>query len=87
MLQSNKAPFSVLSRGDIWFCDFLNTLDTVTSSLHRDGVGICKDSAIVISPEHEELFWCKNVLGYSSPKVLQVTVFFYVGLNFILRGV
>ena len=61
VLQSNKAPFSILSKGDIRFHEFFNTLDTLMSSLYRDGIGVCKDSAIAISPEHEELFWRKNV--------------------------
>ena len=29
----------------------------------------------------------KSLLGYSTPKILQRTVFFYVGMNFALRGV
>ena len=70
VLQSNKTPFSVLNKGDICFSEFLNTLGTLMSGLYRDGIGVCKDSAIAISPEHEELFWRKNMLGYSSPKVL-----------------
>ena len=46
-----------------------------------------KKSAKVVNSEHEKLLWEKNLLGYSTPKVLQRTVFFYVGLNFALRGV
>ena len=26
-------------------------------------------------------------VGYSTPKILQRTIFFYIGLNFVLRGV
>ena len=87
ILQANKAPFSVLDRSNHDFHPLLNTLDTVSSDLHREGVGVTKYSAQVILPEHEELFWVKGLLGYSSPKVLQHTVFFYMGLNFTLRGV
>ena len=46
-----------------------------------------KDCAKVIEPIHEDIFWQKGLLGFSRPKVLQRTVFFYVGLNFVSRGV
>lgn len=65
----------------------MNTLDTVSSSLHKDGIGVTKNSATVISLANENMFWEKGVLGYSTLKILQVTVFFYVGLNYVLRGV
>ena len=87
VLQSNKAPFSVLDKSDHRFRDLLKTLGSVSSELHRQGVGATKHSAEVIDPKHEDIFWEKSLLGYSTPKVLQHTVFFYVGLNFVLRGV
>ena len=40
-----------------------------------------------INMEHEKMFWELGLLGYSSPKVLQRSVFFYVELHFALRGV
>ena len=46
----------------------------------------CK-SAAVISVEDENCFWETGTLGKSSPTVLQHTVFFYVGMLFVLRGV
>lgn len=65
------------------FCDLIKTLDTVSSNLHREGVGVYKSviiwTWIVILGEGSS--WC------SSPKQLQDTVFFYMGLNFILRGI
>ena len=87
VLQSNHAPFSVLDKTNPCFRDLLKTLDSVSSDLHRQGVRATKHSAPIISQEHEELFWKKGLLGLSSPKVLQCTVFYYVGLNFVLRGV
>ena len=86
-LQRNKAPFSVLDKSDARFRDLLHTLDTLTCKLHKEGLGAVKNSAKVISREHEDMFWEKDLLGYSTPKILQKTVFFYVGLNFALRGV
>ena len=32
------------------------------------------------------MFWEKGLLGYRPAKVLQRTIFFYIGLNFIVRG-
>ena len=87
VLQSNKAPFSVLDKSDLRFRDLLKTLDSISSELHRQGVGATKHSAEVIDPKHEDIFWEKSLLGYSTPKVHQRAVFFYVGLNFVLRDV
>jgi len=87
VLQSNKAPFSVLDKSDYRFRDLLKTLDSLSSELHRRGIGATKDSAKVIDPKHEDIFWEIGLLGYTTPKIIQRTVFFYVGLNFVLRGV
>ena len=85
ILQANEAPFSVLDKSNRDFRPLFNTLVTVSSDLHQ-GVGMTKDSAQVILAEHKELFWVKGLLGYSSPKLLQHMVFFYMGLNFIPQG-
>ena len=63
------------------------TLDSISSVLHRDGVGVKRNSAIIISKEDEDQFWEKGLLGTSSPRVLHLSVFFYIGLQFCLRGV
>ncbi len=47
-------PFSVLDKGDVRFRPLLNTMDTVSSELHWEGVGVERNSAGVISPEDEE---------------------------------
>ena len=87
VLQSNQAPFSLVDKGDSRFRPLLKTLDSLSSELHRSGVGAIRNSAKVIEIEHERIFWEKGLLGMSTPKILQRTVFFYVGLNFVLRGV
>ena len=76
-----------MDKADPRFHDLLITLYTLTSELHRQGVGATKNSAKLIEAKHEDLFWEKSLLGYSTPKLLQRTVFFYVGKNFALRGV
>ena len=87
VLQSNKASFSVLDKSDSRLRDLLKTLDSVRSELLQNGIGATKRSAKVIDPAHEDIFWQKSFLGYCTPKVLQRTVFFYVGLHLVLRGV
>ena len=86
-LLSNNAPFSILDKNNSQFRDLIKTLDTVSSGLHKDGVGATKNSAPIIDATHEDLFWERGLLGLSSPKTLQQTMFYYVGLNFVLRGV
>lgn len=54
---------------------------TVISDLYREGVGVSKKGASVISFEHEEVFWERKLLGWDTP------VFYSVGLHFVLRGV
>ena len=87
VVQSNKAPFSALDKSDHRFRDLLKTLDSLSSELHSQGIGATKNSAEVIDPKHEDIFWEKSLIGDATPKVIQRTVFFYVGLNFVLRGV
>ena len=86
-MQKNKVPFSILDKGDHRFRDLHLTLDSVSSDLHRQGIGIGRKHAAVISAEDEDRFWETGALGKSSPTVLQNTVFFYVGMQFVLRGV
>ena len=83
VLKDNGVPFSMMNKDDPAFHEFFLTLDTVTSSLHREGVGAMKASASVISYEHQAIFWEKKLLGYDTPKSLQRAVFFGVGLYFV----
>ena len=76
-----------MDKCDAQFRPLLKTLESLSSELHRSGIGVAKNNAKVIEVEHENLFWEKGLLGISTPKVLQRTVFFYVGLNFVLKGI
>ena len=49
VLQSNKAPFSVVDKSDYRFRDLLKTLDSLSSELHRQGIGAVRHSAKVIA--------------------------------------
>lgn len=87
ILRSNKAPFSIFNKNDTRFRDLPLTLDSVSSELDKKGIGAVRNSASVITEEDENILWTKGVLGTSSLKTLQHTVFFYIGLQFRLRGV
>ena len=89
VLQRNNAPFSILDKGDVQFKDLTKTLDTISSESHRQGIGAKKHSAEVITLEHEDAFWKTGSLGFATPASLdlQRTAFFYVGMNFVLRGI
>ena len=62
-------------------------MDSISSELHKKGIGAQHKSASVITDEDEDMLWAKGSLGTSSPRTLQHTVFFYIGLQFCLRGV
>ena len=86
-LKENKAPFFIFDKQNPDFRDLTNTLDVISSTLHREGIGAKKKHAAVIEADDEQSFWDKSLLGFSSPRILQRTVFFYVGMHFALRGV
>ena len=55
LCKGNGVPFNFLDKADSRFCDLHNTLDTVFSTLHAQGVGAHKMSAPAISIEDEDL--------------------------------
>ena len=76
----------MFDKEDSRFHDLLNTVDSVSSELHRKGVGSQQKQSSVITREDENL-WDKVILGSLTPQSLQHTIFIYVGLQFCLRGV
>ena len=87
ILKANKAPFSIFNKEDPVFHNLMLTMDSLSSDLHSKGIGAQQRSAEIITIEDEDLFWAKGSLGSESPQMLQHTVFFYIGLQFCLRGV
>ncbi len=83
IMKDGKAPFSILDKSNPQFRELLLTLDSVTSELYRDGVGVSKKSAAAVSFEHEELFWEKKILCYDMPKSLQRAVFFQLACGLL----
>ena len=86
ILKENKAPFSILDKDDPQFRDLHRTMDSVSSELHKKGIGTEHKCAAVIATEEEDTLWVAGSLGTSTPLSLQHTVFVYVGLQFCLRG-
>lgn len=63
-----------MNKKDPSFRELFLTFDTVTSTLHRQGIGATRDSISVICYEHKTIFWQKTI-GYDTPKSLQKAVF------------
>ena len=85
MVKKNSQ-FCILDKSDTRFRELHLTLDSVSSELHRVGVGVVKKSASVISIVAEDSFWEKGSLGTSSPAILQQTVFFILVYNLLCEG-
>ena len=86
-MKDRGATFSILNKNDPAFRELMLTLDSITSNLHRCGIGATRNNAPVISIDHEHMFWEKGLLGFDDPKALQRAAFFCIGLHFVLRGV
>ena len=68
------------------FWELQNDLEHRFRELHAEGVGTeCKQSE-TISRSEEEILWEKGVLDRKTPLGLLNTVFYYNGINFVLRG-
>ena len=86
IMQANKLPYRLFDASDTRFLDLRNTLDTVSMSLRKEGIGVSKSHAAVISSEDQKLMWESGVLGTDSPWALVRAVFVITGLHFSLRG-
>ena len=56
-MQDNKLSYRLFDRSDLQFQDLRKTLDTVSVSLRKDGIGALQQHAAVISPADEDLMW------------------------------
>ena len=86
MLRSNKVPLNIFDKHDLRFSELRNTLDTVSVSLRKQGIGAEVCHAAVISLEDENLIWESGVVGFEPPEALLRAVFVTVGMHFSLRG-
>ena len=62
------------------------TLDSRYRQLHAQGIGAKRRHAEVLTNEEEDQLWDSGTLSTESPSGLLRAVFFYNGLNFVLRG-
>ena len=63
-----------------------SVLDAKMKSLSKQGLGIDKKQADVISVEQEEILWSTGILGSDKPQQLLNTMVYLIGLNFALRA-
>ena len=65
----------------------LHTLsENLYKKLHADGIGTSSSKADIITNEEEERLWNSEVLNDKTPESLLNAIFYYNGLNFVLRG-
>ena len=62
------------------------TLDSCYRQLYTQGVGMKRNHAKILSNKEEEQLWDLGTVSTDSPTGLLRAVFFYNGLNFVLRG-
>ena len=67
------------------FAKLKHTLDGAMKDRAKQGIGLQKRQAEIITLEKEELLWETKTLGIESPPKLD-TLFYLIGLNFALRG-
>ncbi len=79
--QDPLAP-NFLDQTDGRFQELRGTCESVFRQLHLSGIGANPKKAPVISREEENRLWETGVLGCSTPKALQRSVYFYLGKNF-----
>lgn len=75
-----------LDHNDDIFARTRKVLDARMKSLVAQGIGTTTRQADPILPEQEDILWEKEVLGSSSAKSVQNTVFFYACKVFGLLG-
>ena len=61
-------------------------LENLYVKLHDQGVGTTKVQADVVTAEEEQRLWESGVFSTETPEGLQNAVFYYNGVNFVLRG-
>lgn len=74
----NTDSFSFMNQKDIRFLRIHNVLDNMSRSLHKEGVGVSKVQAHIITETEEQCLWESGVMGTSCPASLLNAVFFIV---------
>ena len=71
---------------DSRFSQIKNTVDHEMRSRARRGLVCDKRQPLVITTDEEDILWNTHVLGDDNPNKLVATLFYFIGLNFALRG-
>ena len=82
--EMNGKPISIFN--DPQFLGLKNVIDNAMQEKCKQGIGITKKQAAVITVSQENTLWEKKILGDGDPQTLLDTVFWVVGVNFGLRG-
>ena len=61
-------------------------LERLFRELHSKGIKAVRRQSEIIAATEDSLLWEKSEMGTHSPSALLNSVFFYNGLNFVLRG-
>ena len=61
----------------------MHSLDTISSDLHRQGIGAQRKHASVITVDDENVLWEQGKFGYASPRVLNIWYFSTVVFSFV----
>ena len=85
-MESNKLDYCLLAKEDLRFAPLRKTLDSVSVSLRKAGIGMKCKHADVLSLEEEQVIWDSGFINTDSPWNLTRAVLLTVGLHFSLKG-
>ena len=83
---ASKDPVRLVDPMNSTFKPLHQLLNRLYQDLHAQGVGTVKKQAEAISVSEEDRLWMTGTIGLHSPLALLFAVFYYNGLNFVLRG-
>ena len=61
-------------------------LDNLYRQLHQQGIGTTKAQASIITESQEHQLWASSTFNNETPQGIINAVFYYNGINFVLRG-
>ena len=86
MRSNNPACPNFLDKKDYNFTQLHNTLDSLFSKLHSEGIGRQTKKAEVLSLDEEKKLWESGTLTTTTPRGLLNAAFYTGGKMFCLRG-
>ena len=86
MRSNNPGCPNFLDKKDYNFTQLHNTLDSLFSKLHSEGIGRQTKKAEVLSLDEENKLWESGTLNTTTPRGLLNAAFYTVGKMFCLGG-